>query len=193
MGGIGSGRRHHVGAKWKTEELLAIDIRKWKRQGFIAPGQVFKEQYLQARNAISIEVEVGREKIHLAYYYAARAPVEQTVALAYSSCQFGGDRPWFICPGANCGRRAALLYVKNGFACRVCHELAYTSQGESAGDRAARRADSLRRKLGWKPGIFNGLGDKPKGMHWKTYIRLVREHNELSLAACNAMAERFNH
>jgi hypothetical protein len=32
--------------------------------------------------------------------------------------------------------------------------------------------------MGWEPGILNGEGLKPKGMHWKTFRRLCFIHNE---------------
>lgn len=44
-------------------------------------------------------------------------------------------------------------------------------------NRATRRADRLRERLGWEPGILNGTGDKPKGMHWRTSERLKASHN----------------
>jgi len=54
------------------------------------------------------------------------------------------------------------------FACRHCHQLAYFSSREDAGDRAARRrAERLRARLGWEPGILNGEGGKPKWMRWR--------------------------
>jgi hypothetical protein len=31
--------------------------------------------------------------------------------------------------------------------------------------------------LGWKPGILNGDGDKPKGMHWRTFERMGSSHD----------------
>ena len=42
------------------------------------------------------------------------------------------------------------------------------SQREPDYDRAARRVDRIRDKLGWEPGILNGKGWKPQGMHWHT-------------------------
>ena len=32
---------------------------------------------------------------------------------------------------------------------------------------------------GWDAGILNSNGDKPKDMHWETYDRLKRDHDEL--------------
>jgi hypothetical protein len=61
----------------------------------------------------------------------------------------------------------------------TCHGLAYASQRESARDRAVRKANSIRQRLGWLPGVLNGIGDKPKGMHWSTFERLIADHNRL--------------
>ena len=55
----------------------------------------------------------------------------------------------------------------------------------------ARRADKLRDKLGWEPGILNGDGIKPKGMHWRTFERLKVEHDALVGASLAGMAQRF--
>src|ERR1700730_635478 len=62
----------------------------------------------------------------------------------------------FFCPAAGCGRRVAILYGGGIFACRRRYRLAYASSREEAGGRATRRADSLRARLGWEPGILNG-------------------------------------
>ena len=104
-------------------------------------------------------------------------PVSYSVRLAWTPCHFGGRRPWFLCPAQGCARRVAILYGGAIFACRNCHRLSYASQRESEGDRAIRRADSIRSQLGWAPGILNGHGDKPKGMHWQTFERLRTEHD----------------
>jgi hypothetical protein len=35
---------------------------------------------------------------------------KEAVSLGWTACNFGGTMPWFICPGAGCGRRVALHY-----------------------------------------------------------------------------------
>jgi hypothetical protein len=37
----------------------------------------------------------------------------------------------------------------------------------------------------------NGDGDKPKGMHWRTFERLKAEHNAVANASWAGMAERL--
>jgi len=111
------------------------------------------------------------------------------VNLDWTNCKFGGRRPWFLCPATGCGKRVAILYDGVIFACRHCHQLAYASQRETGYDRMARRADRIRTKLGWEPGILNGKGLRPKGMHWKTFERLSAQHDALvqvSLAGISA-------
>ena len=113
--------------------------------------------------------------------------------LDWTPCNLGGQRPWFRCPARGCGRRVAILYGGAIFACRHCYRLAYPSQRETADDRAARRADSIRERLGWEPGILNGPGLKPKGMHWRTFKRLKAEHDAFvaeSLAGMMTEIER---
>lgn len=72
----------------------------------------------------------------------------------------------------------AVLYGGKVFACRHCRRLAYASQREAPHDRAARRADKLRKRLCWELGILNGDGCKPKGMYWQTFDRLTASHND---------------
>lgn len=62
-------------------------------------------------------------------------------------------------------------------------------QRENEHDRRYRRIDALRRRLGWVPGIAFGIGWKPKGMHWKTYRRLLAEYQHLESAIVGREAE----
>ena len=77
-----------------------------------------------------------------------------------------------------CGQRAAVIYGGCIFACRKGYQLAYPSQRDDAGDRAARRAHRIRDRLGWSGGVLEGRGwGKPKGMHWRTCERPCDEHD----------------
>jgi len=85
----------------------------------------------------------------------------------------------------------AILYGGIVFACRDCHRLAYDSQSEQQADRFARRAQKIRRRLGWRPDILNSGGDKPKGMHWRTFERLQGEHDAFAEASFSCRMARF--
>lgn len=86
----------------------------------------------------------------------------------------------------------AVLYAPGKyFACRNCCGLGYATQKEGAGDRAASRAEKLRKRLGWEAGILNGNGDRPKGMHWNTYRRLRSDHDALVQVSLRDIAVKF--
>ena len=63
------------------------------------------------------------------------------VNLIQTPCYFGGVRYWFQCPGGDCGKRVAKLYLPPGklqFLCRHCHNLIYrTCRGYGRGRRYA--------------------------------------------------------
>lgn len=74
---------------------------------------------------------------------------------------------------------------------RHCYRLVYRSQREQAHDREASAADKLRAKLQWEPGILNGNGDKPKGMHWATFERLHAQHEALVNRSIAGLMAKF--
>jgi len=117
--------------------------------------------------------------------------MEYPVYLEWTPCNLGGRRVWFRCPAQGCGRRVAILFGGSIFACRHCHKLAYECQRETYDDRAMRRADTIRRRLGWEAGIANPEGGKPKGMHWNTFERLKAQHDAFANASWAGMAERL--
>ena len=169
MGGFGSGRRW---GRDKTSDMRTLDIRKLQRGGLLTPGQAFV--VLQVRS------DGG-----------AGQPVGYAVRLEWTPCNFGGRRAWFLCPARGCGRRVAILYGGSIFACRHCYRLAYPSQRETDVDRAMRRADTIRRRLGWEPGILSGDGGKPKWMRRRTFERLKAAYAAFANAALAGMAERL--
>ena len=109
-------------------------------------------------------------------------PQAQRVDIVSTPCRYGGRRWWWLCPRT--GRRCGKLYLPNGgplFLGRTAYRLAYASQGHSALDRSHDRLRRLHRKLGGQYGCFDDpLPDKPKGMRWRTYERLVAEWEDTS-------------
>lgn len=198
MGGSGSGRRWHCGSKDTTESYRSIDVRRWKRDGFLVPERAFSWQWSRHGEAVaSINVRVEAGRVVLTYRHRSGhgewKDESYPVYLETTPCHMGGERHWFLCPARRCGQRVAVIYGGGIFACRKCYQLTYPSQREKPGDRAARRADRIRDKMGWPGGILEG-GDwgKPKGMHWRTYERLCREHDALSDRALVGIVEHLN-
>lgn len=196
MGGVGSGRRSYYDAKDTTEDSRPLDIRRLQRAGVLTPGRWFGWQWtLNGEPVADIQVRVDVGRVVLVYRYRRKGDidwqdVEQAVRMDWTPCTYGGTRPWWLCP--SCGRRVAVLYGAGKlYACRHCWKLAYSSQNESADDRAARRADRIRKRLDWEPGILNGIGDKPKGMRWRTFERLVEEHDAFVRLSLAGMARKL--
>ena len=116
--------------------------------------------------------------------------VKETVPLEWTPCNFGGVRPWFICPGVGCGRRVAVLYGPGRyFLCRHCYDLRYASQREDKTHRALRRAQKVRERLEGSTNMREPFPEKPKGMHWRTYERLWWEHHEAEMMQLIGMRE----
>lgn len=196
MGGIGSGWRWHCGANDTTDDYRTIDVRRWQRDGLLTPGHAFGWQWsCNGEKVASIDVRTEPGRVILSYRHRSGGgewkDENYPVWLDWTPCNLGGRRVWFRCPASGCSRRVAILYGGKIFACRRCYRLAYPSQRETSDDRAARRADRIRDKLGWEPGILNGDGPKPKGMHWRTFDRLWAEHDAYVEASLLGMAQRF--
>jgi len=114
------------------------------------------------------------------------------VRLAWTACNYGGQRAWWLCPAVGCGRRVAVLYGGKVYAsCRHCQKLAYRTQREAPDDRALRRVNTLLKQLGWVAGIAHGEGIKPKGMHWQTYDRMRMAYYAQSNKSFAGMSEKM--
>lgn len=193
MGGFGSGRKW---GKQTTDEMWRLDVRCLARDGYLKPGKTFQWQWRNNGETIaSIDLTVEIDQVWLQYKLRERGGEWEDmcfpVSLEMTPCHMGGERVWWRCPTVGCGRRVAVLYGGRMYACRRCLRLAYRCQREVEYDRAARRADTLRDKLGWSAGILSGSGMKPKGMHWSTFERLCSEHDVHVNRSLGGVARRF--
>lgn len=196
MGGIGSGRHWHYGAKATTSNYHGLDVRTLARDGWLKPGMRFGWQWtIDGEKVGSINLRTEENQIWL--HYRTRAdgadwePMEYSVRLLSQQLHYGGHRQWFACPARGCGRRVAILYGGRVFACRHCHRLAYQSQREQNYQRYQRRAMKIKARLGWDRSPCGDWGLRPKGMHRKTFVRLLAELDHWDSASDAAFGQYF--
>ena len=156
-----------AGWKQKAEQSLPLDIRSMRLAGLLRSGYGglwrWADSYTGEEHA-SIRLSAVTGGVTL-YFSASDGPHTQHVRVAHTHCHFGGTRPWFICPVR--GERVAVLYMRaGGFACRHCQGIAYMSQSETVSARICRRQQKAEARL-------SEDYDRPRGMHWATYSRLV--------------------
>jgi hypothetical protein len=200
MGGVGSGNWYRFDKKTTTGECHSLDVRYLHREGLLKPGRWFSFYWSRAgRETGSIRgAVIGEEKperVTLLYRHRIGPgdeweDVQESVSLDRTACNFGGERPWFVCPEAGCGRRVTILYGPGRyFLCRHCYDLVYESQRENQMHRALRRAQAIRERLGGSANMTKPFPEKPKGMHSSTYDRLFWEHHEAEMKQLAGMRE----
>ena len=120
MGGERSGNWYRFKKKTTTDDCHSVDVRYLHREGLLTPGHWFSLCWSRAgRETGSIRCAViGDEKpqrVILTYRHRSGPSgewedVREPVSLDWTACNYGGERPWFICPGAGCNSRVAILY-----------------------------------------------------------------------------------
>lgn len=163
----GAGR---PGYRAKAEQLHRVDIREWARRGYLRGACSFSWSWHRGgEHTGSIGVLVHSPDVLILRYTITQndeaRDVADRVTIARTDCPYGGTRPWFNC--TRCARRVAVLYLRWGrFACRHCQRVAYSSQAEDVMDRTWRKQRKIEVILGehWQ---------RPKGMRWRTYERLM--------------------
>lgn len=171
MGGIGSGwykvaRRAIVE---DTPKFCVVDVRP------VITGDGPIAQFMRWPCGVSVYVTLDDNSGNLSVavrFDEGERGVHQ-IRLFKQPCNFGGYRHYFECP-RGCGRKVTSLYLaEDDCACRGCLALSYTTQLEDQPDRAFRQAVRARQGLGGSSSIMEPLPSKPKGMHWKTYRKLL--------------------
>lgn len=168
MGGCNSGGWNATGRP-TTADIPRINVNSLNKAGALRDGftGAFRWNFVEGRSSVIYRASSNHIVLSRA---GASQPYTEEVFIIWEPCRFGGRRPFFTCPV--CGRRTLHLYCLGYFACRECHDVSYPSQRERESDRAQRRANKIRVRLGGEPGWHN-LPRRPKGMHRGTYLNLI--------------------
>lgn len=180
MGGYGSSRWGFERTKATTDSAPSLDVRQLCQRGYLRPGASYSATW--AGRSIKLRVDpagLWLEELDTGRVHRAR--------LTSTRCNYGGVRPWFMCP--RCGYRAARLYLRRELQCRDCHGLAYPSTRRDGIDRLRTKARALRQQLG---GGDVAIPPRPKGMWRTTYERLVRELVEVETALWSQLGARVD-
>ena len=215
MGGLGSGPQ--VGSERAlVENCLVLDI-NWLYRAVCGDGQARTISWEnRGRDVASVSCKLYEGRLCLLMLTTDKSGGHggldfQEVEIISTACNYGGVRHWFVCPGcikeleamgvsnylgrdAHCGRRVSKLYLPPGgrlFLCRHCYDLRYMSQRASVDVRMARKSIAIRRQLGQKD-FRQPFPPKPKGMHQRTYERLMYKYRELNTAAVPLTLKRFD-
>ena len=199
MGGLGSGRPSSGSGRGrgKVEECRSLDVNRLHREGCLRLGWDGNWQWTRDGERIAwISLRAELDCLHLSYRVRIGGgdwqDVAESVHIVRVACRYGGTRPYLECPGVvngrACERRVSKLYGHGRyFLCRHCYRLVYASQSQGELDRALRRANTIKHRLGGEPGLAYPFPKRPKGMWRSTYERLEEEAFEIEMRAEEAI------
>lgn len=198
MGGYGSGRPSH---KTKAEECRSLDVNRMHRASCFVEGETASWVWSRdGKEVARIGYQMTESGLMLDYRVRIRGggwePIKQLVLIEFVNCNYGGQRPYFRCPGAvagrSCNRRVGKLYADGRyFLCRHCYDITHTCQTEPRHERLLRRANKIRVALGGEPGAAHWIAFKPKGMWQRTYQRKRFEIEWCEHQANRVFIERY--
>ena len=198
MGGFGSTRWARTSTKDTVESVRSLDNNRLNRAGCLRPEYWGGWQWSRDGERVAdIRLRAEAQRLILSYRIRRNGgewqDVEQSTPVVWFPCRFGGNRPYFVCPGivngVACRRQVSKLYGAGlYFLCRHCYRLAYVSQREDGFDRPLNRANKVRMRLGGQPGMASPFPKKPKGMHRRTYDRLQDQVYEAEMHANEKLA-----
>jgi len=183
MGGYLSGRPRSVN-RGAVEEVLHLDMRYLRRNGFIVPGYrrtAFLHWTRQGIRTASIAVIVdlsdpGREFATLLYSFRGNR-IEQYVTIDAVPCRYGGFRYYFLCPDT--GARVETLVpsdIADGRCIsRSAAALSYASQSETELDRLWRAQEKAADKAFGRNGHPRPRGENKRRLEqrWEDLSGIV--------------------
>jgi hypothetical protein len=183
MGGYGSGghsRTHDYTGRYKQLDSFYFG----KAALFMAKkGLDMFEHPVSWTDGGKIRIVLFPDKLVAGYTVGSESGREEIADTFYFESvpnNYGGEKVYFRCP--YCDRRSRFLYLhRRHFKSRLCARLNYCSQQMSKGvDLSILGMQRALKKLGIKDDFAPidmecYTPPKPKGMHYKTYFKLLEE------------------
>lgn len=183
----GRGRYYRFNTRSTVDDLLRLDMAKFAHSVDLSAPTVGAWQWVFSRgrtSSITYSV-ILNHGVRLMYNNGSgnqKEAVDYLVNVTSTPCNLGGKRYWWICPNVHCGRRCRVLYGGKYFVCWKCAGAYYASQrNKDLLTRIDNELATIRRRLkASKPSATTtALPDRPKGMHFRTYMRLSKRYNDL--------------
>lgn len=192
MGGYGSGR---YGQKAHMEQQLRIDIRYLKKNRLLEPGSYTLIWSCGDEDSVArASLIVRDQKVIVACKWidgetGTPQKMNRVITLSETPCRYGGSRKWLICPRCR-QRMAVLVLTPPSVGCRHCLDLVYTSQNENVSYRGLRKMNKIADRL-QRGEYFEEMLLRPKGMHKRTYDRLVEEYDKADTQSMHWIVARM--
>ncbi|MFA7702002.1 MAG: hypothetical protein WCX80_00905 [Patescibacteria group bacterium] len=132
--------------KEDCKNFSIYNLRSWKAldNNYYGGSIIWTSGYDEKKDDIRYTLNKEEKYIELNYRIKRHNSDEEwrkvnyKIPLATTSCHYGKERYWFICPlysnGRYCGRRVAKLYLSpycDYFACRHCLNLSYDARNKN--------------------------------------------------------------
>ena len=198
MGGRNSGHYLRTRDVTLTTDYMNLDIRIFRKRGWLKTASNKTITWSKNGNTTgSINYAINENELTLNYRIRTNRgdweDIVQTIVIATTPCNFGGNRKWFKCP--ECENKVLVLYGGRFFRCRKCHGLIHPSVNESKLDRACRAIERYQSILSpdYPVSVLDGLDwlSKPKWMRYKTYYRIRSEGMIKQREVCQRMIDSF--
>jgi hypothetical protein len=178
LGGRGSGRRPYS-KRATVQARRSLRIGHLQRLGCFA-GRTIERQWNHNGEVVAgITIGYAGPLLNTSYRVrddsGAWRTMKDRIGVQWKPCNFGGVRPYFVCPGlwtSICGRHVTHLYEAGfQFRCKDCHGLTYASRRASSDQRIPHPLCFVE-KVVWVNGSSVIIPKRPQGMWRKTYKRL---------------------
>lgn len=168
--------------KQTVEDCLSIDSRSMYKNNALNHGAAGTWAWHNSRKELIASLRYQCQNRALTLLFdAGGMSYQQSIQINTTPCNYGNHRYWFLCPGQDCGKRVAKLYLVNSqFHCRHCHKLNYLIQQCNKDKVAHLNMQRMRVKLGWPLSgeipFFRKIY-KPLNKNLKTFKAMVAKHD----------------